>query len=94
MSKQGQLFDRLSPGDVYVEHLRDSDAAHEIWSTILDLIPQNMLFNKLTNRRKFYSAKLGVSKNTVLFISEICQYAADCRIMGVEIYARKLPWLF
>ena len=75
----------LTLSDEHLEHVRDCVTAASMWSTITDLFQRKTLLNKLTTRRRFYSAKMADSEKAMAFISRVRQLGADCKAMGVAI---------
>lgn len=61
-----------------------------MWSTIMDLIQRKTLLNKLTTRRRFYSAKMAGYEKVMAFISRVRQLASDCKAMGVVIDSQEI----
>lgn len=59
------------------KHGRDNTSPVDMWSTIVQLVQQNTLRNKLTTRRKLYSAKIPRSEMEMGFISQVRQLGAD-----------------
>ena len=75
----------LALSDEHLEHVRDCETAADTWKAVVDLFQRKTLLNKLTARRRFYSAKMADSEKALAFISRVRQLSADCKAMSVHI---------
>ena len=75
----------LTLSNDHLEHVQGCKTAALMWSTITDLFQRKTLLNKLTTRRKFYSAKMATNEKAIAFISRVRQLASDCKAMDVDI---------
>lgn len=75
----------LSLSDEQLEHVRDVRTAKEMWDTILDVFEKQTLLNKLTARRRFYTATMHNGEKMLSYINRVKQMAATLKSMGVTI---------
>ena len=85
LDAKAQAVIGLTLDDDHLDHVSECISAASMWSTIMDLFQRKTLLNKLTARRRFYSAKMAESEKAMGFISRVRQLAADCKAMGVVI---------
>ncbi len=83
--RKAQAVIGLTLSDAMLEHVRDVDSAAEMWFTIKNVFERHTLLNKLTARRKFYSALKKEDETVLQFSNRIVQYVSTLRSMSVEI---------
>lgn len=82
---KAQAIIGLTLNDDHFEQVSDCKTAATMWKSILDLFQRKTLLNKLTTRRRFYSAQMGESEKAMGFIARVRQLAADCKAMDVTV---------
>lgn len=67
----------LTLNDEHLEHVRGIQSALEMWKAIVNIFQRRTLLNRLTARRRFYSAKMDGSERVLSYRSRIRQLSAD-----------------
>ena len=75
----------MTLGKEHLELVSECTSAFAMWKTILELFQRKTLLNKLMTRRRFYTAKMVDSENTMSFISRVRQMASDCKALDISI---------
>ena len=75
----------LTLSDEHLEHVRECKTAADMWKVIADLFQRRTLLNRLTTRRKFYTAKMDDNERVVSYISRVRQLAADLKSMDTDV---------
>jgi len=83
--KKAKALIGLTLSDEILESVRDVDSSASMWSTIKNIFERHTLLNKLTVRRKFYSATMTEEESVLEFCNRIRQLASTLKSMSVEI---------
>jgi len=83
--KKTQAIIELTISDDHFKQIGDLSSALETWNALRDLFQRKTLLNKLSARRRFYTAKMGDGETAMSFMSRVYQLADDCQAMDVSI---------
>ena len=75
----------LTLTDTLLENVREANSAKEMWIAIKNVFERHTLLNKLSARRRFYTATLAETETVLPFSNRIQQLAAILKAMNVEI---------
>ncbi len=76
-----------------LENVREADSAKKMWKSIKDVFERHTLLNKLSARRKFYTASMQENEGILKFANRIRQLASVLKAMDVEISeSEKAKW--
>jgi len=75
----------LTLSDELLENVREVHTAKEMWAAIRNVFERHTLLNKLSARRKFYTAVMTESESILKFANRIRQLASSLKAMNVEI---------
>lgn len=75
----------LSLSNEHLHHVADADSAKKMWEALLDIYEKNTLLNKLTARRRFYTAEMEADETVLTFSNRIKQYAVVLDGMGLKV---------
>ncbi len=68
-----------------LENVRESKSAKEMWTAIKNVFERHALLNKLSARRKFYTASMEENEGILKFANRIRQLASVLKAMNVDI---------
>jgi len=83
--RKAQAIIGLTLSDDLLENVRDVTTTKEMWSCIKDIFERHTLLNKLSARKRFYTATMSTDESVLRFANRIRQLAATLKSMGVEI---------
>jgi hypothetical protein len=83
--KKAQAIIGLSLSDELLENVREVKTCKEMWMTIKNVFERHTLLNKLSARKKFYTASMNSEESVLQFSNRIRQLAATLKSMNVEI---------
>lgn len=83
--EKAQAIIGLSLSDELLENVREIESAKEMWTAIQDIFEKHTLVNKLSARRKFYTAEKQESESMLQFSNRIRQLASTLKSMQVYI---------
>ncbi len=75
----------LTLSDELLENVREVASAKEMWTAIRNVFERHTLLNKLSARRKFYTAAMEGNESVLKFANRIRQLAASLKSMNVDI---------
>lgn len=75
----------LTLPDELLENVREVKTAKEMWQSICDVFERHTLLNKLSARRKFYTATKQEEESVLQFSNRIRQLAATLKSMSVTV---------
>ncbi len=75
----------LTLPDELLENVREVKSAKEMWTAIRNVFERHTLLNKLSARRKFYTAVMEGNESVLKFANRIRQLAASLKAMNVDI---------
>ena len=75
----------LSLSDDMLENVRDVSSAKDMWNCIKNVFERHTLLNKLSARRKFYTATMADNEPILKFSNRIRQLASTLKNMSVPI---------
>lgn len=76
---------RIYLSDMHLNQVEHVQSAHEMWKTILDIFERHKLLNKLTARRKFYTATMLDTEKILTFTNRVRHLAATLESIGVNL---------
>ena len=82
---KAQAIIGLTLSDELLENVREVSSAKEMWAAIKNVFERHTLLNKLSARRKFYTALKSETESVLKFANRIRQLAATLKTMRVEI---------
>ena len=82
---KAQAIIGLTLSDELLENVREVTTTSEMWKTICDVFERHTLLNKLSARRKFYTATKEEGESALQFANRIRQLAATLKSMNVTI---------
>ena len=82
---KAQAIIGLTLSDELLENVREVNSAKEMWSAIRNVFDRHTLLNKLSARRKFYTAAKDENETVLKFANRIRQLAASLKAMNVDI---------
>lgn len=83
--KKAQALIGLSLSDELLENVREVTTAKEMWLKIRDVFERHTLLNKLSARRKFYTATKQDSETILQFANRIGYLASTLKSMGITV---------
>ncbi len=83
--KKAQAIIGLTLSDELLENVRDAESAKLMWLTIKNIFERHTLLNKLSARRRFYTAEMHETESVLKFSNRIRQMAATLKSMGCLI---------
>lgn len=83
--KKAKALIGLSVSDQILEHIRHVDSAAGMWTAIKNIFERHTLLNKLSARRKFYTATKSEEETVLQFSNRIRQLASTLKSMNVTI---------
>ncbi len=83
--KKAQAIIGLTLSDDLLDNVRDVNTTKEMWLTIKNVFERHTLLNKLSARRKLYTATKNESESVLKFSNRIRQLAATLETMNVKI---------
>ena len=87
---KAQAIIGLTLSDELLENVREVTTTSEMWKTICDVFERHTLLNKLSARRKFYTATKEEGETALQFSNRICQLAATLKSMDVTINSAEM----
>ena len=75
----------MSISDSYIEQIAHGDTAKTQWQLILNIFEKHTLLNKLSARRRFYTAMMKEDEKVLEFSSRVRQLANTLKSMSVNI---------
>lgn len=75
----------LNLSDSHLEQVEHAKTAKDLWWMITEIFEKHTLMNKLSARRRFYTAVMREDENVLEFASRIRQLAGSLKSMGVSI---------
>eukprot|EP00171_Calliarthron_tuberculosum_P004339 IDg4339t1 len=75
----------LTISDSHLEQVQHAVTAKEMWKMICDIYERHTLLNKLSARRKFYTATMKDGERILEFSARIRQLASTLKSMGVAV---------
>jgi len=82
---KAQAFIALTLSDQLLESVRDVKTCKEMWATIRDVFERHTLLNKLSARRKFYTACKAEEESILQFSNRIRHLGSMLKSMNVTI---------
>lgn len=92
--KKAQAIIGLSLSDDHLEQVQHAETAKEMWKLICDIFEKHTLLNKLSARRRFYTASMNEGEKVLAFAARIRQLAATLKSMGVKIDDQEMAMAF
>ena len=83
--RKAQALIGLSLSDQILESTRKVKSCHEMWKIIRDIFERHTLLNKLSARRKFYTALKDENESVLIFSNRIRHLASTLKSTSVEI---------
>ena len=83
--KKAKAIIGLSLSDDLLNHVREVKTAKDMWEVIQNVFERHTLLNKLSARRRFYTAVMEEEESVLQFSNRITQLASILCGMGVEI---------
>lgn len=84
----------LTLSDDMLENIRDVKSAKDMWNSIKNVFERHTLLNKLSARRKFYTAALSENEPILKFSNRIRQLASTLKNMNVAITESEMAMAF
>lgn len=84
----------LTISDELLENVREVKTAAAMWLTIRNVFERHTLLNKLSARRKFYSATKSEDESVLQFANRIRQLTSTLKSMGVNIDESEMAMAF
>lgn len=75
----------LSISDDHLEQVQHADTAMEMWKFISDIFEKQTLLNKISARRRFYTAKMEENGKVRTFAARIRQLSSTLKSMNVDV---------
>lgn len=75
----------LPLSDVHLEQVQHAFTAKEMWSLIADIFEKHTLLNKLSARRRFYTAKMEDGEKIRSFAACLRQLASTLKSISVDV---------
>ncbi len=85
LDKKAQAIIGLSLSDEMLENVRDVENTNEMWTAIRNVFERHTLLNKLSARKKFYTAAMNSGESILQFCNRINHLAASLKSMNVQI---------
>lgn len=83
--KKAQAIIGLTLSDDLLENVREVETTKEMWLAIKNVFERHTLLNKLSARKKFYTATMLKNESVLQFSNRIRQLAATLKSMNVSI---------
>ena len=83
--KKAQAIIGLTLSNDLLENVRDVNSTKNMWLAIKNVFERHTLLNKLSARRKFYSATMNSNESVLKFSNRIRHLAATLKSMNVSI---------
>ena len=83
--RKAQAIIGLSLSDELLEKVREVETTKALWTSIKNVFERHTLLNKLSARKKFYTATMGSQEAVLQFSNRIRQLSATLKSMNVEI---------
>ncbi len=83
--KKARAFIGLTLSNRHFEQVQHASTAHAMWTSVCDIYEKHTLLNRLSARRRFYTAKMGETEKLLEFSGRIRQYASSLATMGVHV---------
>eukprot|EP00171_Calliarthron_tuberculosum_P021821 IDg21821t1 len=83
--KRAMVCIGLSLSDALLENVREASTAKEMWTLITNVFERHTLLNKLSARRKFYTATMLDGEKFLKYAIRIRQLATTLKNMGIDI---------
>ena len=83
--KKAQAIIGLTLSDDLLENVREVETTRAMWVAIKNVFERHTLLNKLSARKKFYTATMGTEESVLQFANRIRQLAATLKSMNVII---------
>lgn len=91
---KAQAFIALTLSDQLLENVRDVKTCSEMWTSIRDVFERHTLLNKLSARRKFYTASKEESESILQFSNRIRHLGSTLKSMNVTIDENEMAMAF
>ena len=85
LDKKAQAIIGLTLSDELLENVREVETAKAMWTAIKNVFERHTLLNKLSARKKFYTAAMNANESVLQFANRIRQLAATLKSMSVLI---------
>ena len=89
--KKAQAITGLSLSDEILENVREAETTKAMWTAIKNVFERHALLNKLSARKKFYTATMDSQETVLQFSNRIRQLVARLKSMNIEISYREMP---
>ncbi len=83
--KKAQAIIGLTLSDDLLENVREVETTKDMWTAIKNVFERHALLNKLSDRKKFYTASMNADESVLQFANRIRQLAATLKSMNVVI---------
>ena len=83
--RKAQALIGLSLSDQILESTREVETCHEMWKIIRDIFERHTLLNKLSARRRFYTASKEENETVLSFSNRILHLSSTLKSMSVDI---------
>ena len=83
--KKAQSIIGPSLSNDFLENVREVETTKEMWTAIRNVFERHTLLNKLSARKKFYTATMNTDESVLQFANRIRQLAATLKSMSVVI---------
>ena len=83
--KKARAIIGLTLSNEMLENVREAKTAKDMWNTIKNVFERHTLLNKLSARRKFYTAEKQENEGVLKFSNRIRQLASVLKDMAVDI---------
>ncbi len=83
--KKARAFIGLSLSNRHFEQVQHAATASEMWNQVCNIYEKQTLLNRLSARRRFYSATMDETEKLLEFAGRIRQYASTLKSMGVDV---------
>lgn len=80
-----QAIISLSMSDEYLEHVRDSVSAKDMWEIIKNVFERRTLLNTLSSGRHFYTVIMEAGEEILTYLNRVKHLAATLKVMDVVI---------
>jgi len=91
---KAQAFIALTLSDQLLENVRDVKSCKEMWESIRDVFERHTLLNKLSARRKFYTACKSEDETILQFANRIRHLGSTLKSMNVIINENEMAMAF
>ena len=83
--QKAQAHIALTLSDEMLANVQDVQTAKEMWKAIMNVFERHTLLNKLSARRKFYTATMTENESVLQFSNRIRQLASTLKNMNVSV---------